>query len=176
MNCIIRYIKNLTKLRETGNLEVSRLLDDGRRKKRGTGGEKAELARSLPQVSGYRDNWPWMCRVQRSRRRPLTIRPISFHVRSRDDIRGTRPKKNSICLGIRFFHALTILIRKFVREGGRKKFWTARFWERMVIQSIDEDFGICTFYFVNFNSKVFYRRRGNLWKIIDLWNFFFFEI
>ena len=45
-------------------------------------GGKAELARPPPSVSGYRDNWPWMCRVQRrSRRRPSTIRPVSFHVR-----------------------------------------------------------------------------------------------
>lgn len=45
-------------------------------------GGKAELARPPPSVSEYRDNWPWMCRVQRrSRRRPSTIRPVSFHVR-----------------------------------------------------------------------------------------------
>lgn len=70
-------------------------------------GGKAELARPPPSVSGYRDNWPWMCRVQRrSRRRPSTIRPVSFHVRySR---RKTRSALGSA--------SCTILIREFAEE------------------------------------------------------------
>ena len=110
-------------------------------------GGKAELARPPPSVSGYRDNWPWMCRVQRrSRRRPSTIRPVSFHVRySR---RKTRSALGSA--------SCTILIREFAEEEILN--YERKVWERIQSFSIFQDFGVSSWssLFFILISKVFY--------------------
>lgn len=118
-------------------------------------GGKAELARPPPSVSGYRDNWPWMCRVQRrSRRRPSTIRPVSFHVRYSRFEEKLDPR-----LGIRFLHNFNSRIRggrNFeLREKGLRKnpkfFDFPGFWSLELIKFV--------FHF-NFESFL----RGDLWK------------
>lgn len=113
-------------------------------------GGKAELARPPPSVSEYRDNWPWMCRVQRrSRRRPSTIRPVSFHVRySR---RKTRSALGSA--------SCTILIREFAEEEILN--YERKVWERIQSFSIFQDFGVSSWssLFFILISKVFYGGR-----------------